>query len=159
MFQRSILRQVSKASTTTLRSPASAATRHSAARPFSSTIAIRKDDKSDNEDRHDQYTTSGEPGASKDEGQFSRTDQSIRVEYPEDEGLPRQPPVQGRGGVHSKRTLASFSLEDRVAVVTGGARGLGIGDEPSIGYQRRRCCDCRLKSFVYSDDLVLFILS
>ena len=28
--------------------------------------------------------------------------------------------------MHSKRTLASFSLEDRVGVVTGGARGLGL---------------------------------
>jgi D-arabinitol 2-dehydrogenase len=29
-------------------------------------------------------------------------------------------------GVHLKRTLASFSLEGRTAVVTGGARGLGL---------------------------------
>lgn len=28
--------------------------------------------------------------------------------------------------MHFKRTLASFSLEKRVAVVTGGARGLGL---------------------------------
>jgi len=32
--------------------------------------------------------------------------------------------VQGRGA--NKRTLASFSLEGRVGVVTGGARGLGL---------------------------------
>jgi D-arabinitol 2-dehydrogenase len=29
-------------------------------------------------------------------------------------------------GPHLKRTLASFSLEGRTAVVTGGARGLGL---------------------------------
>ena len=40
--------------------------------------------------------------------------------------MPRGPPVQGRGGHHFKRTLASFSLEGRVGVVTGGARGLGL---------------------------------
>lgn len=34
--------------------------------------------------------------------------------------------MHGRGGMHFKRTLASFSLEGRVAVVTGGARGLGL---------------------------------
>lgn len=34
--------------------------------------------------------------------------------------------MSGRGGPHAKRTLASFSLEGRVAVVTGGARGLGL---------------------------------
>jgi len=28
--------------------------------------------------------------------------------------------------MHFKRTLPSFSLEDRVAMVTGGARGLGL---------------------------------
>lgn len=40
--------------------------------------------------------------------------------------MPRSRPVQGRGGAHSKRTLASFSLEGKTAVVTGGARGLGL---------------------------------
>lgn len=34
--------------------------------------------------------------------------------------------VQGRGGRHFKRKLPSFSLEERVGVVTGGARGLGL---------------------------------
>jgi NAD(P)-dependent dehydrogenase (short-subunit alcohol dehydrogenase family) len=34
--------------------------------------------------------------------------------------------VQGRGGFHYKRTLSSFSLEGKVGVVTGGARGLGL---------------------------------
>ncbi len=40
--------------------------------------------------------------------------------------MPRSAPVQGRGSIHFKRTLASFSLEGRSGVVTGGARGLGL---------------------------------
>jgi D-arabinitol 2-dehydrogenase len=50
----------------------------------------------------------------------------VQVEYPEEGDLPSSAPVQGRGGLHFKRTLASFSLEGRVGVVTGGARGLGL---------------------------------
>lgn len=60
------------------------------------------------------------------EGSFARTDSSVHVEYPEEHELPSSKPVQGRGGLHFKRTLASFSLEGRVGVVTGGARGLGL---------------------------------
>jgi D-arabinitol 2-dehydrogenase len=60
------------------------------------------------------------------EGSFARTDSSVQVEYPEEGDLPSSAPVQGRGGLHFKRTLASFSLEGRVGVVTGGARGLGL---------------------------------
>ena len=60
------------------------------------------------------------------EGSFARTDESIQVDYPEEGELPSSKPVQGRGGLHFKRTLASFSLEGRVGVVTGGARGLGL---------------------------------
>jgi len=48
------------------------------------------------------------------------------VEYPEEGQLPSSVPVQGRGGQHFKRTLASFSLEGKVGVITGGARGLGL---------------------------------
>lgn len=59
-------------------------------------------------------------------GSFARTDSSVQVEYPDDGDLPSSVPVQGRGGHHFKRTLASFSLEGRVGVVTGGARGLGL---------------------------------
>jgi hypothetical protein len=59
-------------------------------------------------------------------GAFARTDDSITVEYPEDHELPTSVPVQGRGGLHMKRTLASFSMEGKVCVVTGGARGLGL---------------------------------
>ena len=60
------------------------------------------------------------------EGKYARTDESIQVEYPPDSEMPRTPIVQGRGGRHFKRTLASFSLEDKVSVITGGARGLGL---------------------------------
>ncbi|KAL2443833.1 D-arabinitol 2-dehydrogenase [ribulose-forming] [Exophiala dermatitidis] len=62
------------------------------------------------------------------EGAASRTDKDIVVEYPEDESAlaPHQRPLQGRGGVHFVRTLPTFSLEGRTAIVTGGARGLGL---------------------------------
>ncbi|KAI2639251.1 NAD(P)-binding protein [Xylaria nigripes] len=59
-------------------------------------------------------------------GAFARTDDSITVEYPAEGELPSSVPVAGRGGQHMKRTLASFSLEGKVGVVTGGARGLGL---------------------------------
>jgi D-arabinitol 2-dehydrogenase len=72
-------------------------------------------------------TTSGEPGESGDhEGQYARTREDIVVEYPEEKDLPPSQPVVGRGGVHALRTLATFSMEGKVAVVTGGARGLGL---------------------------------
>lgn len=98
---------------------------------FSTTSALRKDDKDDKtpeSDAHiDAWTTAGKAGESgAHEGQYSRTDNRISVEYPEEEDLPRSLPVQGRGGPHLKKTLASFSLEGRTAVVTGGARGLGL---------------------------------
>lgn len=60
------------------------------------------------------------------EGSFARTDASVQVDYPEENELPSSKTVQGRGGLHFKRTLASFSLEGKVGVVTGGARGLGL---------------------------------
>jgi len=60
------------------------------------------------------------------EGSFARTDPTVEVEYPAEGDLPSSAPVQGRGGLHFKRTLASFSLEGRVGVITGGARGLGL---------------------------------
>lgn len=94
-------------------------------RPFSSAPA--RFDKEIKTDDVDNATTSSEPGASGDhEGQYARTQDDIRVEYPEEKDLPRSLPVQGRGGHHFKRTLASFSLDGRVGVVTGGARGLGL---------------------------------
>jgi D-arabinitol 2-dehydrogenase len=57
---------------------------------------------------------------------FSRTDSSVKVEYPDEGELPSSTLVQGRGGLHFKRTLASFSLEGKTCIVTGGARGLGL---------------------------------
>lgn len=65
------------------------------------------------------------PDSPKHEGEFARTDGGIQIEYPEKD-LPPSAPVQGRGGLHFKRTLPSFSLEGRVGLVTGGARGLGL---------------------------------
>lgn len=59
-------------------------------------------------------------------GSFSRTDKNIQVDYPEEADYPRSKPLQGRGGMHYKRTLAGFSLDGRVGLVTGGARGLGL---------------------------------
>ena len=71
-------------------------------------------------------TPSAESASGEHEGSFARTNKDVRVDYPEEHDLPSSIPVQGRGGLHFKRTLASFSLEGRVGVVTGGARGLGL---------------------------------
>jgi hypothetical protein len=61
-------------------------------------------------------------------GSFARTDDSITVEYPPEEQLPSSEPVAGtdRAGAHVFPTLATFSLQGKVGVVTGGARGLGL---------------------------------
>lgn len=124
MFKHNLLRQLSRTSTTAARPP----TLHRAAPALRSSFTTSQSrlEKQDDPEDYSHYTTAGEPGAFKHEGQHSRTDNRIRVEYPEEADLPRQQPVQGRGGFHFKRTLASFSLEDRVGVVTGGARGLGL---------------------------------
>jgi len=60
------------------------------------------------------------------EGNYARTDEKVVFEYPKENEIPPTPIVQGRGGMHFKRTLELFSLEDKVSVVTGGARGLGL---------------------------------
>ncbi|EXJ62362.1 gluconate 5-dehydrogenase [Cladophialophora yegresii CBS 114405] len=60
------------------------------------------------------------------EGSASRTDREIVVEYPPEEDFPQDRPLRGRGGVQYVKTLPTFSLEGRTAVVTGGARGLGL---------------------------------
>ena len=127
MFKPQLLRQVAR-STRVAAPRAVVQAPHRTVVPacsFSSAPArFNKDPKSDDIDK---ATTSSEPGASGDhEGQYARTQDDIRVEYPEQKELPRSLPVQGRGGHHLKRTLASFSLEGRVAIVTGGARGLGL---------------------------------
>lgn len=130
MFRSTLLRQVSRASTTAVRPPTfTAAPIANTLRTFTSSTSVleKKPDGSEIEDEHDRYSTAGQPGETQHEGQFSRTDNTIRVEYPDDEShLPSSKPVQGRGGFHFKRTLASFSLEGGVGVVTGGARGLGL---------------------------------
>lgn len=61
-------------------------------------------------------------------GSFARTDDSITVEYPQKNELPSSEPITGAGraGMHVYPTLATFSLEGNVGVVTGGARGLGL---------------------------------
>lgn len=60
------------------------------------------------------------------EGNFSRTDDQVQISHPDENHIPRSAPGMGRSGPHPKRTLASFSLDGRVAVITGGARGLGL---------------------------------
>lgn len=65
-------------------------------------------------------------GDSLHEGSLSRTDDQVKIPHPGERNMPRSAAGAGRSGFHFKRTLASFSLEGRVAVVTGGARGLGL---------------------------------
>jgi len=90
-------------------------------------VSPSKDRRNKNDRFHDSSSaTLGKPGYEH-EGSQSRTDNTIIVEYPDGkQDFPQEPTVQGRGGPHLKRTLPSFSLEGRVAVVTGGARGLGL---------------------------------
>ncbi|KPI41645.1 D-arabinitol 2-dehydrogenase [ribulose-forming] [Cyphellophora attinorum] len=89
--------------------------------------APRLYDDSKNDPYHKQSTAATGTSAGPHEGSSSRTDNQISFEYPDDGNLGvREAQVQGRGGVHLKRTLATFSLEGRTAVITGGARGLGL---------------------------------
>ena len=93
-------------------------------RPLTSSTKLYKEDKSSASDKSAAATAlEGDAGH---EGSFSRTDNKVTIEYPEEHELPPSTPVQGRGGLHFKRTLASFTLEGKVVVVTGGARGLGL---------------------------------
>src|SRR3978361_243010 len=70
--------------------------------------------------KHDDASNTSRPGASgSQEGQSARTDETTDIRYPRD-GL-RSEPVRGHGGRHFKPTLASFSLEGKVAVLTGAA--------------------------------------
>lgn len=88
-------------------------------RPLTSSTKLYKEDKRSGKDIFESDDTTHE-------GSFSRTDNTVSIVHPEEHEMPRSAPVQGRGGLHFKRTLASFSLEGRVGVVTGGARGLGL---------------------------------
>lgn len=155
MIKTSLLRQVSRASTTAVRPPTAALLTRQATRGLRMTPSARAEE--DN-DKHDEYSTAGKPGAFEHEGQFSRTDKRIRVEYPEEENLPSSAPVQGRGGFHFRRTLSTFSLEGRSAVVTGGARGLGLvmsqacvvsGSDVAIVDLNSKCSDGKWKLGVY----------
>lgn len=67
-------------------------------------------------------------------GSYSRTDPDVQVEYPEDHELPSSRPVRGHGGGFAKPTLASFTLENKVTLVTGGARGLGLVMGQGVAY-------------------------
>jgi len=125
MFRSSLIRQVARTAVQAPRAAPRAARPAIAARPFSSApCRFSKDPQRDDVNAASTSSEAGESGAH--EGQYARTQDNIRVEYPEEDDLPRSQPLQGRGGFHFKRTLASFSLEGRVAVVTGGARGLGL---------------------------------
>jgi D-arabinitol 2-dehydrogenase len=93
---------------------------------YSTFISSRRFSRSPNakNSSHDDATTGHPPKASgQHEGKSARTDPSKRFHYSEPE---TSEPVRGHGGRHFKPTLASFSLEGKVAVVTGGARGLGL---------------------------------
>jgi D-arabinitol 2-dehydrogenase len=95
------------------------------ARLLSSTAKRASDSSKD--DPYRSSSTAAEPTDKQaHEGSFSRTDNQVSFEYPDEESFPRSKIVQGRGGPHLKRTLPTFSLEGKVAVVTGGARGLGL---------------------------------
>jgi hypothetical protein len=128
MFKPTIARNAFKA-VNTARCAAFAASRPAAAftRPLSYTPTLYKKSNDPSKDPIEAATTRAPEGASGEhEGQFARTDESVHIEYPPDSEMPAQPVVQGRGGMHFKRTLAQFSLEKKVSMVTGGARGLGL---------------------------------
>jgi D-arabinitol 2-dehydrogenase len=76
--------------------------------------------------KYDSATTSRPPKEScNQEGESARTDSKVSFGYPDGEALSRDP-LRGHGSRHFKPTLASFSLEGKVAVLTGAARGLGL---------------------------------
>jgi D-arabinitol 2-dehydrogenase len=126
MFKTQAVRQIARAARAQAPRAASRPAQPAIASVRNFTSSPSRFEKSTDEDV-DAATTSGEPGESgAHEGQYARTNQNITVEYPEEKDLPPSKPVVGRGGVHAKRTLATFSMEDKVAVVTGGARGLGL---------------------------------
>lgn len=110
-----------------LTAPTKSLTSLNSKRSFSSTTHLTRKFDDPSNDPILAATNKAPSGASGDhEGQFARTDESVQIEYPPDSEIPAQPVVQGRGGMHFKRTLASFSLENKVSLVTGGARGLGL---------------------------------
>ncbi|KAI9929993.1 hypothetical protein ASPWEDRAFT_48184 [Aspergillus wentii DTO 134E9] len=135
MFRPTIARQAFKAFNQSSRPAALGSSRPAVtstffSRPLSHTAPRFKTDDEDEIIKNDPLlsaTTKAPEGAAGDqEGRFARTDENVKIEYPDDAHMPRSPIVQGRGGVHFKRTLAQFSLENKVSVITGGARGLGL---------------------------------
>lgn len=123
MLNRTVARSAVKALNATSRP----ATRPSFIRPLSSTTPYANNKNDPKNDPILSATNKAPAGASGEhEGQFARTDENVQIEYPRDSEMPAQPVVQGRGGMHFKRTLAQFSLETKVSLVTGGARGLGL---------------------------------
>ncbi|KAF3396255.1 D-arabinitol 2-dehydrogenase [ribulose-forming] [Penicillium rolfsii] len=123
MFKHPVARSAIRA----LRATSRPATHATFIRPLSYTTARANKKHDSKNDPILSATTQAPEGASGEhEGQFARTDESVQIEYPPDSEMPAQPVVQGRGGMHFKRTLAQFSLENKVSMVTGGARGLGL---------------------------------
>ena len=98
--------------------------------PISTRLLSSSSTRASDGSKDDPYRPSSTAAAPTDkqahEGSFSRTDREVSFQYPDEQDFPRSQIVQGRGGPHMKRTLPSFSLEGKVAVVTGGARGLGL---------------------------------
>lgn len=54
---------------------------------------------------------------------YSQTDENVQIPYPDESQMPHSPTIKG---MRFKRTLNQFSLENKVTIVTGGARGLGL---------------------------------
>jgi D-arabinitol 2-dehydrogenase len=89
-------------------------------RQFSKSLVSR------NSSHDDAIRKSPAKASGREEGESARTNAGIRFQHPEPSSMPSSESVRGQGGRHIKPTLASFSLEGKVAVVTGGARGLGL---------------------------------
>lgn len=133
MFNTTVARLAVKSLNNTAARPASLFARSSSVkisrRPLSSTVPRARSDEEDKAAKDPLLTATNKArqGTLGDkEGRNARVDENLQIEYPPDEEMPRSPVVQGRGGMHFKRTLASFSLENKVSVVTGGSRGLGL---------------------------------
>lgn len=104
--------------------PLRAPVRSAVLRPTTSsfhTLLARRAPESDSNSNSD-------PAAAASAGAYARTDDSIKVTYPSAADLPSSTPVSGAGqtGTDTLPTLATYSLQGRVGVVTGGARGLGL---------------------------------
>lgn len=128
MFRTQLIRQASRAVALPRPIPIAKGTpnpepSHSFVRHLSSTPRRNEEE----EDKYRLSSTAAPHGTTAEhEGSYARTDNQVKVEYPEEHEIPRSRMIQGRGGIHFKRTLPSFSLEGRTAIVTGGARGLGL---------------------------------